>query len=139
MLMFFFVFFYFLSFPLSSSSFVHQETHKIQSSKGPLSLHLELVPKILRPLVKHWVPNAFVISFKLETDENILLEKSRIALKNYGHHMVIANILQSRRFKVTLVEEFCHEDISIASLSNEDIEALIVKKVVEKHRERLQT
>ena len=97
---------------------------------------MELVPKILRPLVKHWVPNAFVISFKLETDENILLEKSRIALKNYGHHMVIANILQSRRFKVTLIEESCHEDISIDS-ANEDIEALIVEKVVKKHRERL--
>lgn len=100
-----------------------------------MSLHLELVPKILRPLVKHWVPDAFVISFKLETDEKILLEKSRIALKNYGHHMVIANILHSRRYKVTLIEECNHEDISISG--DEEIEKYIVEKVVKKHQERL--
>lgn len=38
--------------------------HKIQSSE-PLRLHFELVPKVLRPLVKFWVPDAFVISFKV--------------------------------------------------------------------------
>lgn len=41
-----------------------QAVHKIQSSE-PLRLHFELVPKVLRPLVKFWVPDAFVISFKV--------------------------------------------------------------------------
>lgn len=93
------------------------------------------MPKILRPLVKHWVPDAFVISFKLETDENILLNKSRIALKNYGHHLVIANILNTRRFKATIVEESSHEDITM-SAGDGDIEAIIVERVVKKHLKR---
>ena len=42
-----------------------QPEHKIQSSDGPLQLSLELVPKMLEALVKHWVQRAFVISFKV--------------------------------------------------------------------------
>lgn len=35
------------------------------------------VPKMLNVLRHEWVPDAFVVSFKLETDENILLTKVR--------------------------------------------------------------
>ena len=79
--------------------------HKIQSSDGPINLRFEMVPKLLRPLVKYWVPDAFVVSFKLETDENILMEKARKALKKYGHKLVIANELRSRKYKVIFVTE----------------------------------
>jgi phosphopantothenate-cysteine ligase len=96
-------------------------------------LHLEIVPKVLRPLVRHWCPNAFVISFKLETDESILLQKSRKALKNYGHKLVIANILQSRKYRVVLVEEFEDEEVCVKEEDAIEIESVIVKKVVEKH------
>lgn len=40
---------------------------------------------MLAPLVSLWVPNAFVVSFKLETDENLLIVKSRDALNKYKH------------------------------------------------------
>ncbi|KAG8037071.1 hypothetical protein G9C98_004393 [Cotesia typhae] len=60
--------------------------HKIQSS-GPPNISLQLVPKILKPLVSLWVPKAFVISFKLETDENLLIKKARDALNNYNHNV----------------------------------------------------
>jgi len=39
--------------------------HKIQSSEGPPSVELQIVPKMLAPLVSYWAPNSFVISFKL--------------------------------------------------------------------------
>lgn len=77
--------------------------HKIQSSNGPLQLSMNMVPKILSPLVKDWAPQAFVISFKLETDATILLEKARRALDTYRHQVVVANILDSRRGYVVVV------------------------------------
>lgn len=70
--------------------------HKIQSSDGPMSLSLHLVPKMLKPLVKDWVPDAYVISFKLETDMELLIPKAQKALTTYNHRLVIANILETR-------------------------------------------
>lgn len=69
--------------------------HKIQSSAG-LSLELEQVPKMLGMLTRQWAPHSFVVSFKLETDEQILFQKAGAALKNYGVHLVVANLLQTR-------------------------------------------
>jgi phosphopantothenate---cysteine ligase (ATP) len=63
-------------------------SHKIQSSNGPLSLSLQLVPKMLGPLVTIWAPNAFIVSFKLETDNQILEHKAKEALKKYHHHVI---------------------------------------------------
>jgi phosphopantothenate---cysteine ligase (ATP) len=57
----------------------------MQSSEAPPVISLQLVPKILRPLVKDWIPEGFVVSFKLETDSSLLVPKSEDALKNYGH------------------------------------------------------
>lgn len=62
-------------------------SHKIQSSNGPLNLSLQLVPKMLAPLVTLWAPDCFVVSFKLETDGQLLEGKAREALKKYHHHV----------------------------------------------------
>jgi phosphopantothenate-cysteine ligase len=40
---------------------------------------------MLRPLVAQWVPNAFVVSFKLETDPDLLVQKAQGAINNYHH------------------------------------------------------
>ncbi|XP_068018910.1 phosphopantothenate--cysteine ligase [Melanerpes formicivorus] len=77
--------------------------HKIQSSEGPLQITMKMVPKMLSPLVKEWAPEAFVISFKLETDPLILINKSQQALEKYRHQAVVANVLESRRTAVTIV------------------------------------
>ena len=45
--------------------FNEMSEHKIQSSREPLVLTLKPVPKMLKPLVSDWCPNAFVISFKV--------------------------------------------------------------------------
>ncbi|KAG8283636.1 hypothetical protein J6590_014160 [Homalodisca vitripennis] len=59
--------------------------HKLQSGDGPLVITLQLVPKMLEPLVSEWLPHAFVVSFKLETDPDILIKKARLALHRYKH------------------------------------------------------
>lgn len=57
----------------------------MQSGHGAPTISLQLVPKMLAPLVSLWVPEAFVVSFKLETDENLLITKSRDSLNKYKH------------------------------------------------------
>lgn len=69
----------------------------------PLQLSMKMVPKILSPLVKDWAPEAFVISFKLETDPSILLDKAQRALDTYRHQAVVANVLDTRRGHVVVV------------------------------------
>nr|KAG5701534.1 hypothetical protein BaRGS_024784 [Batillaria attramentaria] len=87
--------------------------HKIQSSNGPLQLSLQLVPKMLTPLVKDWTPQAFVISFKLETDKSILIRKARKALEEYQHKVVVANVLDTRKTEVVLVTNDSEEPIRL--------------------------
>jgi len=83
--------------------FDEMATHKIQSSREPLVLTLKPVPKMLAPLVDVWCPKAFVVSFKLETDENILEAKSTGSLEKYGHNLVIGNLLSTRKWEFVFV------------------------------------
>src|SRR3990167_4058245 len=51
--------------------------HKIQSSSVPaLNLSLPPTPKCLGHITHEWAPSSFVISFKLETDPDILFAKA---------------------------------------------------------------
>lgn len=74
-----------------------QPTHKMQSGQGAPTISLQLVPKMLSPLVSLWVPNAYVVSFKLETDENLLITKSRESLTKYKHRVRVSFILTNFR------------------------------------------
>ncbi|XP_011305830.1 phosphopantothenate--cysteine ligase [Fopius arisanus] len=114
--------------------------HKIGSDVGPPKIALQLVPKILKPLVNLWVPKAFVVSFKLETDENLLITKSRAALKNYNHKLVIGNMLQNRKQQVTIVEKNRDYTISLTPEQmdqGEEIEKYIISDLVKRHSEFL--
>lgn len=106
--------------------------HKIHSDT-PLQVHLQLVPKMLRPLVRKWVPEAFVVSFKLETDANVLIEKARGALRNYGHEMVIANMLQTRKIRVVLVMANSDHVLEQNPSESGEIEEKIVAHLVKDH------
>jgi phosphopantothenate-cysteine ligase len=80
--------------------------HKIQSKGGcsdGLDLHLSAVPKKLRALKEEWCPQAYVVSFKLETDAELLLPKACAAISNYGVDLVVANLLQTRTTACKLV------------------------------------
>lgn len=110
--------------------------HKIQSSNGPLQLSMKMVPKILSPLVKEWAPQAFVISFKLETDASILLDKARRALDTYRHQAVVANVLDSRRGYVVVVTPETQAELILTEedVKNEvEIEERIVSNLTSAH------
>uniref|UniRef100_A0A183F3U2 DFP domain-containing protein n=1 Tax=Heligmosomoides polygyrus TaxID=6339 RepID=A0A183F3U2_HELPZ len=93
-------------------------THKIQSSGGELNLRLSLAPKAIDKIVNKIVPDAYVVSFKLETDESILIPKARGALEKYGHELVIGNVLQTRKVHVVLVEARSTENIDLTQASS---------------------
>mmetsp|Transcript_25405 Transcript_25405/g.66484 ORF Transcript_25405/g.66484 Transcript_25405/m.66484 type:complete len:339 (-) Transcript_25405:301-1317(-) len=76
--------------------------HKIQSADGGLTVSLAPVPKAVHPLVAQWCPEAFVVTFKLETDQAILRKKASAALARYRHQLVVANVLHTRHEVVYL-------------------------------------
>ncbi|RYH11500.1 hypothetical protein EON65_38665, partial [archaeon] len=76
--------------------------HKIQSNSG-LTLSLRQVPKLLGQLTQSFCPDCFVVSFKLETEQRILLEKAWGAVQKYGVHLVVANLLHTRYQECQLV------------------------------------
>ncbi|KAF9735097.1 hypothetical protein PMIN06_000869 [Paraphaeosphaeria minitans] len=68
-----------------------------------LVIDLEPVPKFLKQLVDGWAPDGIIVSFKLETDPSILVKKARYALDKYAHHLVIGNLLSTRKWEVVFV------------------------------------
>ncbi|XP_046682472.1 phosphopantothenate--cysteine ligase [Homalodisca vitripennis] len=110
--------------------------HKLQSGDGPLVITLQLVPKMLEPLVSEWLPHAFVVSFKLETDPDILIKKARLALHRYKHKLVIGNMLNTRKHQVTIVEPETHYNITLTDVeisSGAEIEEKIVNDLLQRH------
>ncbi|KAG0270557.1 hypothetical protein DFQ27_004269 [Actinomortierella ambigua] len=113
--------------------------HKIQSGDGVLNLSMEQVPKILKPLVNDWTPKAFIVSFKLETDEALLPLKSRQALTRYNHQIVIGNLLTTRKRVVKLVTLEDEAEIRLTREEDEvqhiEIESRIVPELIRRHTE----
>ncbi|KAM4651952.1 phosphopantothenate--cysteine ligase [Discoglossus pictus] len=110
--------------------------HKIQSSSGPLQITMKMVPKMLSPLVKDWAPKAFVISFKLETDPSILIERARKALATYRHQVVVANVLDTLRAYVVVVTNADETKLCVSDEEDKlgvEIEDKIVKDVTFRH------
>ncbi|SCU88665.1 LADA_0E11430g1_1 [Lachancea dasiensis] len=125
--------------------------HKIQSSEfhepgsnsnsshhtpvdGKLIVDLDPVPKFLKRLVTSWAAQAMIVSFKLETDESILIKKATHALDRYNHQLVIGNLLQTRNREVVFVSEQNRKGSWIRSNSGEQIiEAMIVPEVIKHH------
>ncbi|KAI1728249.1 DNA / pantothenate metabolism flavoprotein domain-containing protein [Ditylenchus destructor] len=114
-------------------------THKIQSVNGDLQLKLSVVPKVLERLVDKVVPKAYIVSFKLETDDTILIDKSKKALEKYGHQVVIGNILSTRKRSVIFVypkgitEAIELDDTQLKS--GVEIESRIVEKLQKNHKQ----
>ena len=104
----------------------HRSVHKMDSSlpnsssssePGILALKLYPVPKVIGTLRKEWAPNAFCVSFKLETDEKILEKKMRRAVERYKVHMVIGNELHTRHDKVYILHK---EETGATTTSTKD-------------------
>ncbi|KAF2460709.1 DNA/pantothenate metabolism flavo protein [Lineolata rhizophorae] len=68
-----------------------------------LIIDLEPVPKFLKTLVDGWAPESVIVSFKLETEPSLLVRKARHSLDKYQHHLVIGNLLSTRKWEVVFV------------------------------------
>ena len=115
--------------------------HKMQSSEGDLQLSLQLVPKMLHPLVSIWSPKAYVASFKLETDPKMLIPKAKGALEKYRHQLVIGNILERRKKEVILVSE--EDEMPIIMTDEEidegkEIEEKLVGEITKRHEKYIE-
>ncbi|CAG7966224.1 unnamed protein product [Penicillium nalgiovense] len=74
------------------------------SNSRKLVINLDPVPKFLHQLVDGWAPEgSMVVSFKLETDPSLLVYKARTALQRYSHHLVIGNLLSTRKWEVVFI------------------------------------
>lgn len=147
----------------------NQSLHKIQSqdygtgsesnisvdNDNCLTLKLHPVPKLIPALRKLWAPDAFTVSFKLETDTAILKHKAMLAIRRYGPHIVIGNILATRYSKVWILRrtryaedderseckgdnddgEFDAKEICKAGGAIDELEDAMIGHVVEKHFE----
>ncbi|CAG8555754.1 4108_t:CDS:2 [Funneliformis mosseae] len=112
--------------------------HKIQSAEGGLTLSMDQVPKFLKPLVTNWVPEGFIVSFKLETDPSLLVSKSRQALTKYGHQIVIGNLLTTRKLEVVFITKDSEFNLKLSEQELKDdveIESKIIPELVKKHDE----
>ena len=117
-----------------------QSEHKIQSSgtgstvddSGCLNLKLFPVPKKLSSISK-WCPSAFVVSFKLETDENILKEKCIRSIEKYGVDVVVGNILGSRKDACVLYGKGDHVGLNIRAAGDREVEEELVSILIERH------
>ncbi|KAL4805578.1 DNA/pantothenate metabolism flavoprotein [Aspergillus unguis] len=77
---------------------------KEATSSKKLVINLDPVPKFLHQLVDGWSPEgSMIVSFKLETDPNLLVYKAQTALQRYAHHLVIGNLLSTRKWEVVFV------------------------------------
>ncbi|WIA37406.1 hypothetical protein OEZ86_014331 [Tetradesmus obliquus] len=112
--------------------------HKIQSSDGPLVLQLHKVPKMLYSLRHEWAPKCMVVSFKLETDESILVKKAAGALDKYHVHAVVANLLHTRKDRVLVIQRPGEDAAAAAgSSSSSGVEVLeVLRPPQEPHIEK---
>ncbi|KAJ6780811.1 hypothetical protein PWT90_04577 [Aphanocladium album] len=83
-------------------AFDNFDAHRVPRSKR-LVVDLDPVPKFLENLVDGWAPEGMIVSYKLETDPAILVHKARTSLDRYQHHLVIGNLLTTRKWEVVFV------------------------------------
>ena len=106
--------------------------HKIQSGNGDLELCLKPVPKLIKLLKKTICPDAFIVSFKLETDDSLLLKKAKTALEKYGHDLVVSNCLATRKNKLILLD---NEGEEVIEKHGGFIEQDLIERIVQKYNE----
>ncbi|TQV93221.1 DNA/pantothenate metabolism flavoprotein [Cordyceps javanica] len=101
-----------------------------------LVVDLDPVPKFLENLVDGWAPEGMIVSYKLETDPAILVHKARASLDRYQHHLVIGNLLTTRKWEVVFGRPLRADELPPDEPESE-IEALIIPAVSELHDEHI--
>nr|CAH8841896.1 unnamed protein product [Trichobilharzia regenti] len=122
-----------------------------------LNLTLKPVPKLMKLINTLWAPNSYVISFKLETDNEQLLIKAQKSLQVNHSNIVVANLLHTRTKEVWLVhkqndkESITIDHINIQQLVDKqsrystsssspssspgDIESVLIPRLIELHEQ----
>ncbi|CAF1051319.1 unnamed protein product [Adineta ricciae] len=108
--------------------------HKIPSGQNELIIRLKPVPKLLGSIKGEYAPEAFVVSFKLETDEKILEEKCLQSADKYNQDVIIGNMLKTRTNQVRIYERFDKLWTTINRMPEKEIEYQIIELLSEKHR-----
>jgi predicted NAD-dependent protein-ADP-ribosyltransferase YbiA (DUF1768 family) len=106
----------------------HLSPHKISSEQASLDLHLLSVPKKLG-LIKQLCPEAYVVSFKLETEGGRIEEAARKAIRKYGVDLVVGNELERRETECRLYTE--KDEVRVEKGEGE-IEEQLVQEILRK-------
>lgn len=109
--------------------------NKIQSNenKNGLIIKLNNVNKNIHKIKDEWNKNCFLITFKLETDENILFKKAKNSIFKNKSDLIIANLLQNRYNEVFFVYKDKIEKFE--KKNNDFIETIIVEEVIKLHNQ----
>uniref|UniRef100_A0A453NVV9 Uncharacterized protein n=2 Tax=Aegilops tauschii TaxID=37682 RepID=A0A453NVV9_AEGTS len=95
-------------------------------------MRLSQVPKMLSVLRDQWAPLAFCVSFKLETNSDILVQKANMALNKYKMNIVVANLLATYKDQVIIVTNGARNTVRTRN-SDDDLEEQIIKLLAQKH------
>jgi phosphopantothenate---cysteine ligase (ATP) len=108
------------------------EEHKIQSGYGDLELCLKPVPKLIKFIKTKICPDAFIVSFKLETDHELVIKKAKESLKKYQHDLAISNCLATRERKLILLDKKGEE---VIETQGGHIEKVLIDRVIDKYKD----
>jgi len=89
--------------------------------------------RLLGVLRSSWAPEVFCVSFKLETDLNLLIKKAQRAIAKYGMDAVVANELHSRYREVSIVQSSKIEVLKVETSQGREIEDAIVDYLIKLH------
>lgn len=118
----------------SESQEEYNDENSTTTPDGKLIINLDPVPKFLRRLVESWAKQAMIVSFKLETDNAILIKKATQALDRYNHQLVIGNLLQTRNKEVVFVDQENRQGNWVKlDDKHEIIEEIIIPEVIKHH------
>jgi phosphopantothenate-cysteine ligase len=115
--------------------------HKIQSrdiQHGELQITLQQTPKMLGKIKSEWCPQAMLITFKLESDKEIIFYKVSEAFRMYHMDIVVSNLLTSYEQRVHIHERDTHAEnlagIVLEKQGDTIIEVQLIDALVEKHK-----
>ncbi|KAF7459326.1 phosphopantothenate--cysteine ligase [Cryptosporidium felis] len=97
-----------------------------------LKLDLYSSPKSVH-YIRDSSPNSFLVLFKLETEVEVLLDKSMNLLSKYNADVICANLLHDRRDKVTILTR--DSRIELKKVDDDPIEKSIVANIISIYRQ----
>jgi len=89
------------------------------------------VKKEIHRIKDEWSPKSFLITFKLETDEEILIKKSLKSIERAKSDFVVANLLQTRYDRVLIINN--EKTYELFRENEYYIEEKLINKIVELH------